>query len=217
MTATYSLVLIDDHAVVRQGLATLIEALGPYEIVAQFGNGSEFLDVVPLAPPPDLLLLDLQMPVMNGRETMRHLAARGMKYPVLVLTNEVDTGNVLELVTLGARGYLSKGCSATELREALSAILAEGYYHSELEQLALRGERRSRPNTPALSPRETEFLRLACSTEEYTYRAIAQMMGVSERTVDGYREELFRKAGVKSKVGLVFYALRHSLVELPVF
>lgn len=213
MPALHSIILVDDHAVMRQALASLIEALGPYRVTAQYSNGQDLLDAVPFAQSPALILLDLMMPVMNGREVMRHLQARGLQYPVLVLSNEVDAGNVIELIRLGARGYLPKACTAIELRRALEAVLQNGYYHSELERSAFAGDTLTEgPDAQPLSPREVEFVRLACSPEEYTYRHIAGLMGISERTVDTHRETVFRKLGLKSKTGMFFYALKHGLI-----
>ncbi len=216
MPAHYSLALIDDHAVMRQALATLIEALGPYKVALQYNNGQELLDALPFAQPPDLLLLDLMMPVMGGAEVMRRMRAMGLSYRVLVLTNEVDAGHVLELVRLGARGYLPKACTAPELRIALEGVLHTGYYHSELEHATLIAEREHiAPTSPHFTPREIEFIRLTCHRDEHSYKVIAGLMQVSPRTVDGYRETVFAKCGVKTKVGLVFYALQHRLVLLP--
>lgn len=216
MAAHYSLALIDDHVVMRQALVTLIEALGPYKVTAQYGNGQELLDAMPFARPPDLLLLDLMMPVMSGAEVMRRMRAMGLSYRVLVLTNEVDAGHVLELVRLGARGYLPKACTAPELRLALEGVLQTGYYHSELEHATLTAEREHlEPRTSRFTPREMEFIRLTCHPSEYPYKKIADLMDVSQRTVDGYREAVFAKCGVKTKVGLMFYALQHRLVSMP--
>ena len=210
-----SLVLVDDHAVVRQALQNLIEQLGDYRVTGSYDDGGAFLQALPLHPPPDLVLLDLSMPVADGREVMRVLAARGLDYPVLVLTNEVSQDTILALIRLGARGYLAKACTAAELRAALEAVLRTGYYHSELEYAARQAERAGTAHaSQPLTPREIEFLRFVCHKDEPSYKQIADRMDVATRTVDGYREALFQKCGVKTKVGLVFYALKHGLVAL---
>jgi len=211
----YRIFLADDHVVVREALANLIEALGPYRVEAQFSDGRSLLQGLEAAAgnSPDLVLLDLSMPVMNGADVMRALHVREAYFPVMVLSNEVAPEAIRMLVRLGARGYLPKACTAAELRQALQTFFQTGYYHSELEHSALRGTD-GQAQATHLAPRELEFLRLVCHRDELSYKQIAAAMDISERTVDGYRESLFRKCGVKTKVGLVFFALKQGLVAL---
>lgn len=213
-----SVVLVDDHALVRQGIRGLIEQQPDVQVIAECSNGSELLQALPAyQPQPDLIIMDLTMPVMNGKEALQALIEKEYGCPVLMLSMNEDDATILELVRLGARGYLPKYCSTEELHHAIQDIVHTGYYHSELEHRALfKSFRKSAMDqqVPHLTAREMEFLLLVCDKEELSYKLIAERMKVSARTIDGYREALFEKFNVKSKLGLVFYALRHGLIKL---
>jgi DNA-binding NarL/FixJ family response regulator len=213
-------VLVDDHVIVRNGLKELIEKLGSYNVIKQFDNGLALLDALPIRPQPDLLILDVSMPHMNGDEVMEQLNARNFDIPVLILTLNQDESIVIKLFRLGARGYLPKNCDANTLRNALSEIARTGYYHNEFLAYSLRTNSATTKKTPQeeileqLSTREREFLKLVCHEKEYTYEQVADKMSVQHRTVDGYREAIFQKFNIKSKTGLVLFILKHKLFDL---
>lgn len=220
MTQKKCICLVDDHVVVRHGLAELIGKIGPYEVVQQFNNGEEFLSAFPLKPAPDLVILDLRMPLVDGSEVVRRLKESGSRLPVLVLTVDEDEPTIIRLFRNGARGYLRKNCSASELSTALGEIFSRGYFHNEFLALSLHNDGGEREKTEQeailenLTAREREFLKLVCHENEYTYEQIADKMNVQHRTVDGYRESIFDKFGIKSKTGLVLFILKHKLFEL---
>lgn len=210
-----NIILVDDHTVVRKGLRSLIERLGNYEVVAEYDNGKDLIEALPqLDIVPDLVVMDLEMPVMGGRETVKELKRRGITYPVLVLTLETDESKIIELFKSGIRGYLPKSATAEVLRKAINDVLTTGYYHDEIFAKAMTYEAESDANMLHATEREKEFLRLVCSAEEPTYEQIAQQMEVSRRTVDGYRESLFTKFNIKSKTGLVLFAIKYGIVKL---
>ena len=210
--------LVDDHVVVRNGLKELIELMGTYQVSNQFDNGSELIAALPFRSPPDLIIVDLNMPVMNGVETMKHLSAAGVDIPVLILTLNTADATIIELFRLGVRGYLEKDCTAQSLQKAIEGIFKTGYHHNDLLAKALIAENKPVPKDEReeilkqITPRELEFLRLVCDANEYTYEQMRHEMGVSLRTVDGYREALFEKFSLKSKTGLVLFAIKHKLV-----
>ena len=218
-----SVVLVDDHIVVRNGLAELIEVMGHYHVSGQYSNGQELIQALTHkgAKAPDLILMDLTMPVLDGEQTVRKMKELGLEVPVLILTLNTDEATILRLYRLGIRGYLSKDCTASGLREAIDDVLTRGYHLSEILRKALQaGTPRNEPEVmeretilKKLTPRELQFLRLVCDEEEFTYEQMAGAMGVSRRTVDGYRESVFEKFGIRSKTGLVLFATRHRLVE----
>ncbi len=215
----YGLVLVDDHVVVRNGLKELIELMGPYKIMAQYGNGQELLDALPFKKDPDLILMDMNMPVMGGTRTMQQLREKGIKYPVLVLTLNTTDEVIIRMYKLGVRGYLEKDCTAASLQTALSDIFRSGYHHNDLLTKALVAE--DKPQiiderslvSSQMTAREKDFLRLVCDEAEYTYEQMADLLHVSRRTIDGYRESLFDKFGIKSKTGLVLFAIKHQLMN----
>jgi two-component system invasion response regulator UvrY len=219
MESKKKIVLVDDHVIVRNGLKELIEKLGPYSVTAEFDDAPSVLSAFPLKTEPDLMILDISMPGMNGDVLMDELNTRGSKIPVLVLTLSEDDDLVVRLFRAGARGYLQKNCTAGALKEALGQIFSTGYYHNEFLVYSLRNQAGSSKKSEQekileqLTAREREFLKLVCDEKEFTYEQIADKMGVQPRTVDGYREEIFGKFGIKSKTGLVLFILRHKLFD----
>lgn len=214
-----SIVLVDDHVIIRNGLKELIEKLGDYQVKGQFDSGPLFLHSLADATPPDLLVLDISMPGMNGDAVLEAMNEKQVKIPTLVLTLNDEDEMVIRMFRLGARGYLKKNCTATTLKEALRSIFDHGYYHNEFLTYSLQTNAApARKNErelilEQLTTREKEFLKLVCDEKEYTYEQIADKMGVQPRTVDGYREAIFSKFGIKSKTGLVLFILKHKLAD----
>ena len=214
-----NIILVDDHVIIRNGLKELIEKLGPYHIISEYDNGQSFLDALPLKPEPDLIILDISMPGMNGDVVMEKMLEQQCKIPTLVLTLNEDEAIVIKLFRLGARGYLKKNCTAPVLKEALNDIFQKGYYHNEFLTYSLQTNAHSARKSEhekileQLTDREKEFLKLVCDEKEYTYEQIADKMTKQPRTVDGYREAIFEKFGIKSKTGLVLFVLKHKLFD----
>ncbi len=210
------IVLIDDHVIIRNGMKELIEKLGPYRISAEFDNGRQLLEAFPMAESPDLIVMDLSMPEMDGDEALVALKENGIGIPVLILTLNEDDARVVRLFRSGARGYLQKSCTSSQLKRALEDIFLTGYFHNEFLAMSLLDlpSHKQDPTSVVLgqlSDREREFLKLVCHEDEYTYDQIAGLMKVQHRTVDGYRESLCDKFGIKSKTGLVLFVLKHDL------
>ena len=211
--------MVDDHIIVRNGLKELIEKLGKFKIINEFDNGRQFVDAYPFDPLPDLIILDITMPELDGEEAIEILNGFGCQVPILILTLNEDETRILKLFRLGVRGYLQKNCSAATMREALNEIFRCGYFHNEFLTYSLQNEiapeKKSEQEmiVEQLSHREREFLKLVCHEGEYTYDQIAGIMGVQHRTVDGYRESIFEKFAIKSKTGLVLFVLKHQLFD----
>lgn len=214
-----SLCLVDDHAIVRNGLKALIEKLGNYQVTYQYDNGQELLNAIPFNNPPAIIIMDLSMPVMDGTATMRELKNRAVNIPVLILTLETDEEKIINLFRLGIRGYLPKTSTAQVLSSAINDLLTSGYYHNEMMTKALMADHVKHKSEKErvleqVTEREKEFLRLVCDESEPTYEQIATTMNVSRRTVDGYREALFQKFNIRSKTGLVLFALKYGIEKL---
>ena len=217
---TKKIALVEDHVVVRKGLKELILKLGPYEVVAEYDNGLDLIRNISTNNNLDLILMDITMPKMDGDQAMEEMKELGVNIPVLVLTLNTDERRVVKLFRAGARGYLEKNCSAKILKEALDQIFEKGFYHNEFLTYSLQHDTPKKKKSERqvilerLSEREREFLKLVCHEEEYTYDQIAGHMNVQHRTVDGYRESIFSKFGIKSKTGLVLFVLKYNLFEL---
>ncbi|PQJ09281.1 hypothetical protein CJD36_018705 [Flavipsychrobacter stenotrophus] len=213
------IILVDDHVIIREGLKELIEKLGAYKVTRQYSDGSELTNDIPLIPAPDLIIMDISMPVMNGDEVVATLREKDIFIPILILTLSQDENRIVHLFRNGVCGYLKKDCTAAMMKQALEEIFRVGYYHNELMVFALQTAERMPRKTQQelilekLSVREKEFLKLICHEDEYTYDQIASLMHVQHRTVDGYRQSIFEKFGIKSKTGLVLFMLRHQLYE----
>jgi two-component system, NarL family, invasion response regulator UvrY len=217
MPQTTSVYLVDDHAVVRNGLKALIERMGNYTVTGQFDNGQELVDAMPFTPVPNIIIMDLTMPVMDGAATVKELKARNNNIPILILTLETTEKTIIELFRLGIRGYLPKSCTADVLKKAIDDVMTSGYYHNEMLTKALMNntvEDDDAHTTGHLTERERLFLQLVCDENELTYEQIADRMGVSRRTVDGYRESIFEKFNIKSKTGLVLFAIKYGLIKV---
>jgi two-component system, NarL family, invasion response regulator UvrY len=213
------ILLVDDHVVIREGLRELIEKLGPYSVVGEYDNGRQLIDALTRTQDyPDLIIMDISMPVMDGQEALSKMESLGMDVPVLMLTLNQDDSRVIPLFRSGARGYLQKTCTADTLRRALIDVFTTGFFHNEFLTISLRNTEKQKKDASdeiadQLTEREKQFLKLVCHEAEYTYDQIAGIMGVQHRTVDGYRESLFEKYGIKSKTGLVLFIMKHNLYD----
>lgn len=219
MGKPHHIFLVEDHIIVRNGLKGLIESMGGFRVAGEFDNGKDLIARLPKES-PDVIIMDLTMPVMDGESTMRWMKQNAPQQRVLILTLDTSDQTIINLYKLGVRGYLPKTCDAVTLKGAITAIVETGYYHNELLSNALKNED-ARPQLDdrkailnQLSDREMEFLTLVCNAEELTYEQVAERMVVHRRTIDGYRESLFEKFNIKSKTGLVLFAIKHGIVSM---
>ncbi|WP_118973833.1 response regulator transcription factor [Taibaiella koreensis] len=210
--------LVDDHTLFRKGIISLIEmaCTQPVQILFEAANGLELQALIGSATAPDIIIMDINMPDMNGFDSVLWLKETYPAVPVLVLTMMDKEEYIIRMLKMGIKGYLSKDVEPKELGEAIHAVSNNGYYYTDfitgkLISTLQQYDEHGRSLSP-LNERETEFLRLACS--EYTYYEIAALMHLSPKTVDGYRKALFEKLSVKNRVGLALYAVKHDIVKL---
>ncbi|OLY90789.1 two component transcriptional regulator, LuxR family [Cnuella takakiae] len=216
-----SIALVDDHVLLRQGLASFIRSFPQYEIVLEADNGADFIGKAP-ANPPDIVLLDVNMPRMNGYETATWIREHLPQTRVLVLSMVEHDAAIIRMLRLGARGYLLKDSNPNILLHALDAVRDHGFFINELVSNRMihylneagnsNGHSHQATMAINLSERELRFLQLACT--EKTYKEIADEMYVSPRTIDSYRDGLFEKLQIKSRVGLVLYAIKNGIVSV---
>ncbi len=219
MTASVKVVLADDHGLLRHGLANLIKSFGGYEVLFEADNGHHFTQQLDKKQLPDIVLMDINMPEMDGYETTLWLKKNYPLVNVLALSMYDNENAIIRMFKAGAKGYILKDCDPAELRDALHSVMKKGFYYSEMVTGRLihninkmDDEDGSNTGLTQLSDREIEFLKLACS--ELTYKEIADKMFLSPRTIDGYRDALFEKLNVKTRVGLVMYAIKNGIVSL---
>lgn len=204
----------EDHIAVRRAITTYLNQLGGIEVVAEAGNGKELIEKIESAGiVPDVCLIDLKMPVLNGFETVPILRQKWKDIKILVLSGFEEELYVVKMLRAGVNGYLSKYCEPEEIKEAIMAVNDQGRYYSELylQHIALAAEQNWKQ--PAkFSERERLFLIHSCS--DLTYAEIARKMKCSIKSVEGYRDNLFRKLDVNSRISLVLYAIKSGLVPL---
>jgi DNA-binding NarL/FixJ family response regulator len=204
--------LVDDHCLFRQGVAALIRTFPEYQVLFEAGSGEECCQKINQNYIPDIVLLDINMPVLNGLHTSEWLQKHHPEIRVIVVSMFDDEDTVIAMIKTGVRGYLLKDSDPSEFKLALDMVSANDVY---FPGFVTRYLARSFFNTSAnirLNARELEFLRLVST--ELTYKEIADQMFVSLRTVDGYRDQLFIKLNVKNRIGLVLYAIRNKIVVL---
>ena len=207
-----TLALIDDHALIRKALKDLINHFENFEVVLDAANGKDFIDQLQTNAAPDIVLVDINMPVMDGYATAKYISENHLSTKIIALTVNDDDESIIKMLRAGAAGYLLKDTDTKQLKETLEEVAKNGYFHSDLVRNSMvKSLQPQLLNLPKaiFRDREVEFLKFACT--ELTYKEIADKMCVSPRTVDGYREGLFEKLQIKSRVGLVLFALKNEI------
>ena len=204
--------LVDDHHLFRSEIASIIQKLDGYRVIFEASNGEELIGNILLGHKPDIVMLDINMPVMNGINSVSWLRSAQPEIKLIVLSTSDEPEKVLAMLKLGIRGYLLKSAEAYEYEQALKKVSHNDIYYPDFVTKYLLDTIIPVTDHSRLNLREIQFLKLASS--ELTYKEIADQMRVSVRTVDGYRDQLFDKLHVKSRVGLVLYAIKNKLIIL---
>ncbi|MFC0513789.1 response regulator [Mucilaginibacter angelicae] len=204
-------VIVDDHMLFRRGLIALLKDYDELEVIGETGNGKQLQELFQSGKSPDVVLMDVNMPVMDGYETTAWLKEHHPTTAVLALSMYEDDNSVIKMIKRGAGGYVLKECNPIELRAAVIALKERGIYLNEMVSGKMFRSF-AKPTDVNISAKENEFLKLCCS--ELTYKEIAEKMCISPRTVDNHRESLFIKLQVKSRVGLVLYAIKNDLYQI---
>jgi two-component system, NarL family, invasion response regulator UvrY len=209
--------LVDDHILLRDALVTVIKSFDDFSISLVADNGKEFIQKLNQVTKPEILLLDLNMPEMDGHETIHWIKKNHPDIKILILTM-YDADSLIHLIKEGVKGFLKKDVLPGELRHALQSINENGTYcsHSVTSRLfnlmQNQGSKFSAWGTTILSEHEITFLKFVAT--EMTYKEVAQKMNISPRTVDNYRDALFLKLNIKSRVGLAMYAVKTGIVTV---
>jgi DNA-binding NarL/FixJ family response regulator len=211
----YNLVIVDDHLLVADSLKMLIETFSGYHVLYHAKNGMDLQQkIITNKSIPDVILLDVNMPLMNGYETMEWLSKEHPDVKVLALSMDDDEQMTLGMLSRGANGYLLKDIHPDALKTALNEVVEKGYYHSENVANTLLKSLRPKKEIPTirLEERELRFLQLSCS--ELTYSEIAALMFLSPKTIDNCRSRLFKRFQVKNRIGLVIFSLKNNLISI---
>lgn len=210
--------LVDDHVLLRDALAETIDNFDECKVTGVASHGKELQQIVERGVIPNLVLLDLNMPEMDGYDTAEWLFTHHPEVRVLILTMYDSEVALIRLLQYGVRGFLRKDIHPFELRAAISAVMKDGYYYSHRTtgKLATLFQKSYQENLSVervmLSDMDIQFLRLVST--DMTYKEIAGKLNISVRSVDGYRDSLFDRLEVKSRVGLAIFALKNGLISV---
>lgn len=212
----HTIVIVDDHALFASSLERLINSFDNFKVLFHSKNGKELQTALKASEIlPNIILLDINMPVMDGYETAEWLFDTYPDIKVLALSMDDDEKVILKMLQKGIKGYLLKDIQPEKLNLALEEVMDRGYYHSRKVSETLLHSLQPNDKPPvhwSLKENELIFLKLACS--EMTYKEIAEIMHLSPKTIDGYRQDLFEKLKVRNRVGLVLFALKNNLATL---
>lgn len=206
--------IVDDHKLVSKAIENMISFNPKFEVVMNCFNGEDFLNQLEHRKNlPEVVLMDINMPRKNGIETTAELTQNYPQLKVIALTMEDNESTIISMLKAGAKGYLLKDMSPDILFDAINIVHEKGIFYTDIvtqSLLKIKTEEKAIQEISALlKDREIEFIKLACS--ELTYKEIAEKMCVSPRTVDGYRDSIFAKLNVKTRVGIVLFAIKHEM------
>ncbi len=207
--------ITDDHQLFLKSLSLLISSLDDFTIVVEAMNGKDLIDKLAAKKiEPDIILVDVNMPVMDGRQTAEYISQKYPAIKLVALSMKDDDATIISMIKAGCCSYLLKDIHPEELNKALHEIYKKGYYNSDAANINYRRllQHQDKEKEFQLSDKEKDFLKLACS--DATYKQIASTMHVSERTIDGYRENLFKKLNVQSRTGMALEAIRRNIVSI---
>lgn len=208
--------MADDHVLLRNALASLIDSFGNCRVIHQSGSGKTLVEAIAGGLQPDLVILDLNMPEMDGFETAGWLQKKAPELPVLMLTMYDSELTLIRLLQAGVKGFLKKDIPPSELKAAIHSVMQTGYYYSNhttgkvMNLFRVQQDGGNQLHRSMLSEQELQFLKLVCT--DMTYKEIAQRLKLNPRSVDTLRDNLFIKLDVKSRVGLAMVAIRHGVV-----
>lgn len=211
--------IADDEALFRRGVRLILSDYPDLDVLFEAENGEDLLTKIRQAPdPPDVLLLDLKMPVMGGIEAARIIREQFPSIHIVVLSSHISKAFILNMIEIGAAGYLGKNAHPDEVAETIRQVNERGFYYNAMVMEVIRdsmtGKAIPKPLDAhiELTAREREVLQLIC--EELTTQEIGERLFISARTAEGHRNNLLSKLGCRNAAGLVVYAIQHGLVTL---
>jgi DNA-binding NarL/FixJ family response regulator len=208
--------IADDHALFRAGVKTALLGKKDVELIAEADNGMQLLNLLKHIE-PDVILLDIQMPIMDGIQTLPEIRKLYPHVKVIILSMHNDHSMISKLMEIGANSYLTKNSDSETIYQAIRTCFEQEFFFNELTNKALLSglrTKRTEPNSPQevnLSDKEITVLKLMC--EEKTTKEIADIVEISPRTVEAIRDKLKTKTGAKSMAGLVMYALKSGIIN----
>jgi DNA-binding NarL/FixJ family response regulator len=211
-----NIAIVDDHTLFRQGLASLLTDSDKINVLFDAENGQDMIKKISQNPLPEVILMDITMPLMDGYESTKWIKQHHPQIKVLALSMFEEDKPIIAMLKSGAGGYMLKQSKAADLIEAITGIAQQSFYINELVSgKLLRNIQNNQPlktQQVEVNTNELKFLELCCS--DLTYKQIADIMNLSPHTIDNYREALFQKFDAKSRTGLVIAALKQDLIKI---
>lgn len=211
----FTVVVVDDHTLLSHAIQSIVNTFENFNVLYTCKNGQDLIDKISQSSNsiPDVILMDVNMPIMNGIEATAFITKNFPSVNVIALSVEDNDAVILNMLKAGAIGYLLKDTEKAVLEKALIEIVENGFYHTKnVTNLLMKSLNGIVEEELILKPHEITFLKLACT--ELTYKEIAEEMSTSPKTIDGYRDVLFAKLKVKNRVGLVIYAIKNKIYTL---
>jgi len=214
---THTVIMADDHILIRNAIASLINTFPGFNVIHLAGNGTELIQAIEEGIIPSIVILDLSMPKMDGYETAKWLNAKHPGIKIIILTIFDSEIAMIRLLNVGVKGFLKKDIHPNDLKQAMISIAQDGFYYSHeiTGKLGILFKKNNENQTSIekaiLSDADINFMKLACS--ELTYKEIAIKMKITPRAIDNFRDMLFDKLNIKSRVGLAIYAYKNGLVS----
>lgn len=209
---THKIVVVDDHTLLGQAIGHMVNSFDNFETLYECQNGEELLTQLQTSKEhPDIILMDINMPIMDGIEATEKVSSLWPEIKIMALSVEEEDSTILSMLKAGACGYLLKDSKKSVLRQALEQLVDTGYYHTPNVAKLLVNSLKEPRILDTLKDREREFLTHACT--DRTYKEIANIMCVSPKTVEGYRDSLYEKLEIRNRIGLVLFAIKNKLVN----
>lgn len=213
-----NIAITDDATLFRKGLTLLLEDFNDIDVILEADNGQELLDQLAAAATlPDVIILDLQMPVLDGVDTAKILREEYGNIKIIVLSSHYSKAFILNMIEVGASAYLAKNTSPHEFATTIQNVHKNGFHYNQevwaiIQKNLAKKEKITASFVEDLTKRETEILQLLC--EQYTSTEIAKQLFISKRTVEGHRNNLLSKLNCRNIAGLVVYAIQNQLVKI---
>ena len=212
------LALVDDHQLTRKGIKTMIEINPEIKVTLEAGNGKELLEKLTNSHTPDIVIMDINMPVMNGFDTIKVLRLKYPNIKVIIYTLIMEEDTIINMITNGACAYITKNADPSKLSDAVITVQTKEFYlcdEVKKEYFKVYGNKKAKPGFNGklnLTPKELRLMNLASTN--LTYKEIADQMGLQPKTISNYRDKLFQKLDVKNRAALVIYGYKNGIINI---
>ncbi|TDO28566.1 response regulator transcription factor [Sediminibacterium goheungense] len=209
--------LVDDHAITRRGIRTLLEINKQFQVIVEASNGKELLSQLESGSLPDVIILDLSMPKMSGFDVIREIHTLYPSVKIFIFSLYQSEDVILNAIYQGACGYLPKSADPSILESAIKSVVDFGFYipiniKKKYSDLIKMRNQKGFQGKQLLTEKEIQFIKLACTN--LTYKEISIKLSVQPKTLENYRDSVFQKLGINNRAALTFYAIENGIVQL---